>query len=61
MRVEWRDGGGHTHLVGVTELGRMLGNDPRIALSVLAGTSGGGDGPATQGLGEGGGGGRGKQ
>ena len=37
VRVEWRDGGGRTHLVGVTELGRMLGNDPNLALSVLHG------------------------
>ena len=37
VRLEWRDGGGQTHLVGVTELGRMLGNDPNSALSVLYG------------------------
>ena len=37
VRVEWRDGGGWTHLVGITELGRMLGNDPNMALSVLYG------------------------
>ena len=37
MRVEWRNGGGRTHLLGVTELGRMLGNDPNLALSVLYG------------------------
>ena len=35
VRVEWRDGGGWTHLGGVTELGRMMGNDPNLALSVL--------------------------
>ena len=35
VRVEWRDGGGRTHLVRVTELGRMLGNDPNMALWVL--------------------------
>ena len=50
--------------MGVTELGRMLGNYPNLALSVLygfgrweAGKSGAGHGPAAQGLGEGGGGG----
>ena len=51
--------------MGVTELGRMLGSDPTMALSVLyglgrweAGRSGGGrDGPAAQGLNEGRGGG----
>ena len=44
-------GGGWTHLVGVTELRRMVGNDPNLALSVLhglgrweAGRSGGGGG-----------------
>ena len=37
VQVEWRDGGGCTHLLGVTELGRMLGNDPNIALLVLHG------------------------
>ena len=57
-------GRGRTHLVGVTELGRMLGNDPTTALSVLyglgrweGGRREGADGPAAQGLGEGGGGG----
>ena len=35
LRVEWRDGGGRTRLVGVTELGRMIGTDPNLALSVL--------------------------
>ena len=35
--VEWRDGGGRTRLVGVTELGRMMGTDPNLALSVLDG------------------------
>ena len=58
------------HLVGVTELHRMLGNDPTLAHSVLYGLGrwvagrsggGGGHGPAAQGLGEGGGGGRGDQ
>ena len=50
--VEWRDGGGRTHLMGVTEWGRLLGNDPNSALSVLyglgrreAGRSGGGMDP----------------
>ena len=49
VRVEWRDGRGRTHLVGVTQLGRTLGNDPNMALLVLyglgrweAGRSGGG-------------------
>ena len=37
MHVEWRDGGGRTRLVGVTELGRMMGTDPNLALSVLEG------------------------
>ena len=37
VRVEWRDGGGWAHLVGVAELGRMLGSDPTMALSVLYG------------------------
>ena len=37
VRVEWRDGGGRTRLVGVTELGRMMGRDPNLALSVLEG------------------------
>ena len=37
VRVEWRDGGGCTHLVGLTELGGMLGNDPNMELSVLRG------------------------
>ena len=51
VRVDWRDGGGGTRLVGVTELGRMM------ALSVPEGLgrwdSGecGGHGPAAQGLG----------
>ena len=34
----WRDGGGRTHLVGVTELCRMIGTDPNLALSVLHGS-----------------------
>ena len=33
MRVEWRDGGGRTRLVGVTELGRLMGTDPNLAQS----------------------------
>ena len=37
VRMEWRDGGGRTRLVGVTELGRMMGTDPNLALSVLEG------------------------
>ena len=37
VRVEWRDGGGQTRLVGVTELGRMMGTHPNLALSVLEG------------------------
>ena len=37
VRVEWRDGGGRTRLVGVTELSRMMGTDPNLALSVLEG------------------------
>ena len=37
VRVEWRDGGGRTRLVGVTELSRMLGTNPNLALSVLEG------------------------
>ena len=37
MRVDWRDGGGRTCLVGVTELSRMLGANPNLALSVLEG------------------------
>ena len=37
VRVEWRDGGGWTRLVGVTELGRLMGTDPNLALSVLDG------------------------
>ena len=41
MRVEWRDGGGRTRLVGVTELGGMMGTDPNLALSVLEGLGGG--------------------
>ena len=56
VRAEWRDGGGRTHLVGVTELGRMLGNDPNLALLVLyglgrweAGRSGGGMDPQRKG------------
>ena len=37
VRVEWRDGEGRTRLLGVTELGRMMGTDPNLALSVLEG------------------------
>ena len=37
MWVEWREEGGRIHLVGVTVLGRILGNDPNMALSVLYG------------------------
>ena len=67
VRVEWLDGGGRTHLVGVTELGSMLGNDPNQALSVLhelcrwEGGRSAGHGPAAQGLGEVAGPGRGDQ
>ena len=58
VRVEWRDGGGRTRLVGVTESGRMMGLDPNLALSVLEGLGRweqecGGHGLAAQGLGEG--------
>ena len=38
VRVEWRDGRGRTHLAGVSDLGRMLGNDPSLALLVLCGS-----------------------
>ena len=37
MRLEWRDGGGRTCLMGVTDLGRMMKIDPNMALSVLEG------------------------
>ena len=37
VRVEWRDGGGRTRLVGVTELSRILGTNPNLAHSVLEG------------------------
>ena len=37
VRMEWRDGRGRTLLVGVTELGRMKGTDPDLALLVLDG------------------------
>ena len=54
--------------MGVTELGRMLGNDPNLPLSMLyglgvweAGRRWGGHGPAALGLAEGGGGGSGEQ
>ena len=58
VRVEWRDGGGRTRLVGVTKLGRMMGKDPNLALSVLesfgsweAGSSAGGMDPKRKGCG----------
>ena len=37
VRVEWRNGGGRTLLVGVTELSRMMGTDPNLALTVMEG------------------------
>ena len=37
VRVEWRDRGGRTRLVGVTEFSRILGTNPNLALSVLEG------------------------
>ena len=37
VRVEWRNGGGRTRLVGVTKLSRMLGTNPNLALLVLEG------------------------
>ena len=37
VRVEGHDGGGRPRLVGVTELGRMMGTDPNLALSALDG------------------------
>ena len=59
MQVEWHDGGGVTQLVGATKLGRMLGSDPKVALSLLrglgrwvAGRSGAGNGHAALGLDE---------
>ena len=69
VRVEWGDGGGRTHLVAVTELGRMLGNDPNSARSVLHGlgrwevgkSGGGGHGPTAHALAQSGVGGRGHQ
>ena len=58
MRVEWRDSGGRTRLVGVTGLGWMLGNGPNLALSMLeglgrweAGRSAGGMDPQRKGWG----------
>ena len=58
VRVEWRDGGGRARLVGVTELSRMLGTNPNLALSVLeglgrweAGRSAGGMDPQPKGWG----------
>ena len=59
VRVEWRDGGGRTRLVGVTELRRMMGTNPNLALSVLeglrrweAGKSAGGMDPQRKGWGK---------
>ena len=56
MRVHWRDGGGRTPLLGVTVLGRLMGTDPNLALSVLdvlgrweAGRSAGGMDPQRKG------------
>ena len=56
VRVEWRNGGGRTRLVGVTELGRMMGTHPNLAVSVLdglgrweVGTSAGGMDPQRKG------------
>ena len=37
VRVQWRDGGGRTRLVEVTQLSRMLGANPDSALSVPEG------------------------
>ena len=37
VRVEWRDGGGRTCLVGVSELSRMMGTNPNLAFSALEG------------------------
>ena len=58
VRVEWRDGGGRTRLVRVTELSRMMGTNPNLALSVLegfgrweAGKSAGGMDPQRKGWG----------
>ena len=41
VRVEWRDGGRRTRLVGVTELSRTMGTNPNLALSVPEGLGGG--------------------
>ena len=56
VRVEWRNGGGRTRLVGVTELGRLMGMDPNLPHSVLdslgrwkAGRSAGGFDPQRKG------------
>ena len=56
VRVEWRDGGGPTRLLGVTELGRLMATDPDLALTVLdslgrweAGRSAGGMDPQRKG------------
>ena len=35
VRVQWRHGGSWTRLVGVTELGQLMGTGPNLALSVL--------------------------
>ena len=58
VRAGWRDGGGRTRLVGVTELSRMMGTNPHLALSMLeglgrweAGTSAGGMDPQHKGWG----------
>ena len=65
MRVEWRYGGWRTYLVRVTEVGRMLGSDPNMALSVPYGLGmwkarrskgGGGGRPAAQEIDQGAGG-----
>ena len=50
MRVEWRDGGGRTRLVGVTELRQMMGTDPNLALSVLEGLGRWGSGRSARGM-----------
>ena len=35
--LAWRDGRDRLHIVGLTECGRILGNDPNMARSVLFG------------------------
>ena len=37
VRVEWRDGGGRTRLVGVTEMSWMIWTNPNLALPVPEG------------------------